>query len=53
MVTLGREMNVPTPCNRAVNDVLALYANGGRIAETGTPLRRNDDAFENRGSPGI
>ena len=30
VVTLGREMNVPTPCNRAVNDVLALYANGGR-----------------------
>lgn len=30
VVALGREMNVPTPCNRAVNDILALYANGGR-----------------------
>jgi 2-dehydropantoate 2-reductase len=28
LVTLGREMDIPTPCNRAVNSILALYANG-------------------------
>lgn len=28
MVELGRQANVPTPLNRAVSDILALYANG-------------------------
>jgi 2-dehydropantoate 2-reductase len=28
VVELGREMNVPTPMNRAVSAILALYANG-------------------------
>ena len=28
VVVLGGEMNVPTPCNRAVSDILALYADG-------------------------
>lgn len=30
VVELGRTVNVPTPCNRAVWDMLSLYAEGGR-----------------------
>jgi 2-dehydropantoate 2-reductase len=29
MVELGHQVGVPTPLNRAVSDILALYANGG------------------------
>lgn len=32
VVQLGRKAGVPTPCNRAVWDVLALHANGRRAA---------------------
>ena len=28
VVTLGAEVGVPTPCNRAVWDILSLYAEG-------------------------
>lgn len=30
VVAYGRELGVPTPCNRAIADVLALYADGTR-----------------------
>ena len=33
VVQLGREAGVPTPCNRAVWDILELYANGRREAK--------------------
>ena len=28
VVALGRDMGVPTPCNRAISDILALYTKG-------------------------
>ena len=34
VVALGRETGVATACNRAANDILALYANG---APAGAP----------------
>jgi 2-dehydropantoate 2-reductase len=36
VVKLGKDVNVPTPLNRAVADILALYANGGQKAESRT-----------------
>jgi 2-dehydropantoate 2-reductase len=33
VVNLGKTMNVPTPLNRAVADILALYANGAPKSE--------------------
>jgi 2-dehydropantoate 2-reductase len=34
LVKLGKAVNVPTPMNRAVADILALYANGAHKAES-------------------
>jgi 2-dehydropantoate 2-reductase len=28
VVAMGKKLGVPTPLNRAVSDILALYANG-------------------------
>ena len=30
VVALGRAKDMPTPCNRAIADILALHAAGGR-----------------------
>jgi len=39
-VELGKAVNVPTPMNRAVSAILALYANGGEAAEPRAAAKR-------------
>jgi 2-dehydropantoate 2-reductase len=40
VVELGKAVNVPTPMNRAVSAILALYANGGEAAEPRAAAKR-------------
>jgi 2-dehydropantoate 2-reductase len=40
VVELGKAVNMPTPMNRAVSAILALYANGGETAEPRAAAKR-------------